>query len=371
VFATLRRVLLKIKTKGFEWTVRRIRRELYAPELPIVRSLNAKIFNTLNYLLRVKNYADNTTLNLIYDLRNAPATYNLGDVLFSAELYVLKNSYTGINVHFVLPERPDHPVLSVSWEKVNYRLRQLLIPLAQMHGCVKAVSVYSNSKELLRIVGRKNTYPTYYHPLMNIQLPSGPNPFEYNEFRGQIKGVSASSFGKMLVDAFRERESISKPIITLVIRSQKYDSPRNSNLKDWFLFANYLKFTGYFPVLIPDTESMQDISSYPTDLAVFIEAAVNVDARMALYEISYVVMGTSGGALTLASFNPNVPFISMNFFPVGSINNTMEHLSEFWGEKLEKLNQVWWAHESSLFSLRPDTYDNLIYEFNSFTERSN
>ena len=137
----------------------------------------------------------------------------------------------------------------------------------------------------------------------------------------------------------------------------------------WFSFAQYLKSEGFVTIIVPDSEAIFERERFVGTSVIFDQAAVNIDIRMALYERSYLVMGSNGGALSFASFNPIVPFINFNFFPKGSINNTKEHLSVFWGKDFKNLDRRWWSHPYSKISLLEESFESFKFEFECFRKR--
>lgn len=360
-------ILKKVKNHGVLWAIVRLKDEISKPSLPVTKKIYNPVFRLVNNWARDENWVDGSTLNLVYDLRCAPATFNICDVLLSAELSLLMRNLKSIHVHLVCLR--DHNSGPHDSKIVVARLHQVLIPVCMLHQRVSGYTVVSSPDELLRIAGLPNTLPSYYHPKFNIQLPNGLNPFEFTGYKERLGGIRASSFGINYVDRILQQTGIKKPVVTLVLREQGYDPARNSNLAAWFTFAQYLKSKGFIPIIVPDSEAIFERERFIGTAFIFEQAAVNVDIRMALYEKSFLVMGSNGGALNFASFNPTVPFIQFNFFPKDSCNNTKEHLSVFWGENLENLDRRWWSHPYSKISLLDEEFESFKSEFECFEKR--
>jgi len=360
-------IVKKVQNRGVSWAISRLKDELTTPRLPVTKKIYNPVFKIVNNWARDEDWIDDSTLNLVYDLRNAPATFNICDVLLSAELSLLKSNSRSIHVHFVCLRNYNSDLHDS--KIVMARLHQVLIPVCMLHKRVSGYTVVSSANELLRIIGLPNTLPSYYHPKFNIQLPNGVNIFEFTEYKERLQGIRASNFGISYVERFLQHTGIEKQIVTLVLREQGYDPARNSNLAAWFSFAQYLKSEGFVTIIVPDSEAIFERERFVGTSVIFDQAAVNIDIRMALYERSYLVMGSNGGALSFASFNPIVPFIIFNFFPKGSINNTEENLSVFWGKKFKNIDRRWWSHPYSKISLLDESYESFKFEFECFKKR--
>ncbi len=80
------------------------------------------------------------------------------------------------------------------------------------------------------------------------------------------------------------------------MRHYAYSPARNSNLVAWARFADYLLARGYLPVFVPDTESLPEgVPAEVADYPEFVEGAVNLGLRLALYERAFVNLGINNG----------------------------------------------------------------------------
>ena len=70
-----------------------------------------------------------------------------------------------------------------------------------------------------------------------------------------VEGLRASNQGLRYIENWYTKNKIDIPVVSITIRQYEFDKARNSNIKAWVKFAHYLKDSGYFPVIVPDTES--------------------------------------------------------------------------------------------------------------------
>ncbi len=93
----------------------------------------------------------------------------------------------------------------------------------------------------------------------------------------------------------------------ITIRDSRIKPIRNSNLAEWIRAADWLKEQGFTPVFVPDTDRTE--AKFGEHI-VCIKAALDVQYRLALYELAALNLGVNNGpmALNLYSRRPMLYF---------------------------------------------------------------
>ena len=112
--------------------------------------------------------------------------------------------------------------------------------------------------------------------------------------RGAFRATEAA---RNYVDRWIAARGATGKVVTITVRHYAYSPARNSNLAAWARFADYLLLReGYLPVFVPDTESLPEgVPAEVADCPEFVEGAVNLGLRLALYERAFVNLGINNG----------------------------------------------------------------------------
>ncbi len=98
--------------------------------------------------------------------------------------------------------------------------------------------------------------------------------------------------------------------VTLTLREAEHWPHRNSNLPEWFKLAEYLSKQGERVIFVRDTakaaEPLEPFESHPL-------AALNIDTRLALYEVAKCNLFCSTGPFGLALFGTR-PWLCFQYF---------------------------------------------------------
>jgi hypothetical protein len=98
-------------------------------------------------------------------------------------------------------------------------------------------------------------------------------------------------------------------------------------LEAWARFAEYLEERGYLPIFVPDTESLADglpkiLETFPH----FIEGAINLNLRLALYERAFLNLGINNGPAFLFLVDETAAGLMFKIITRGVENNEEPYL---------------------------------------------
>ena len=103
-----------------------------------------------------------------------------------------------------------------------------------------------------------------------------------------------------------------KKLVTITIRNSFHQVRKNTDPGPWIAFANKIQKDGFYVIVIPDTNvALHSPTPEFQHLFHFPVAAVNLEIRMALYELSHLCMFSSNGPAALGFFNPNIQFVQI------------------------------------------------------------
>jgi len=138
-----------------------------------------------------------------------------------------------------------------------------------------------------------------------------------------------------------------EPFVTVSIRDSDVQVERNSNQAEWAKVCHYLQMMGYRVVVVPDTEALLQGKPCPVWHDLCPVAAINVDLRMALYELSQFSLFTSGGPFNLGVWDELVNYAVfklrcdgirgckeelLTLIGLEDGSNRGEHREHWWGE---------------------------------------
>jgi hypothetical protein len=145
--------------------------------------------------------------------------------------------------------------------------------------------------------------------------------------------------------------------VTITLRESTHWPHRNSNLKAWLRFAEYLRDRGEHVVIVRDTEKAFDnFADFETNP----RASVEIRERMALYESAKCNCFVGNGPVGLAMFSTQ-PWLQ--FVRVESPDAVYTpNMPKFWKESIgvEVGDQYPWSSPSQRIIWKPDDYENLV-----------
>jgi len=179
-------------------------------------------------------------------------------------------------------------------EQQRFRLKTLMVPLAEMSGtCIVA----KTREEAITLV-LPDCFPIGY----TVEKPIMAHMFGQIIRSGKGLWLKASPKAQQRVAAYLGQR---RPI-TMTIRDSDIKPLRNSNLPEWLEAARQLQKDGHDVLFVPDTDHpdrfFEGFDSYP-------EAAIEPDLRAALYAHSLLNLGIGNGPMGLCFYSALPYFI--------------------------------------------------------------
>ena len=140
------------------------------------------------------------------------------------------------------------------------------------------------------------------------------------------------------------------PYTTITLRESFRNKYRNSNVPAWMKFRKYLESRGKRVIMLPECE----------------DDPIDVLQRMALYTGAEMNLGTSSGPMALCMLS-DAPYIVNNICPTDTFDATYDM------EKLLRSTGYWqvqlpFANAKQLIGWEPDTYENIVREYESLMD---
>jgi len=220
-----------------------------------------------------------------YDLGYYPITYDFAYWLVRAEEARIQHDRPSLHIVFQ-PGKDDGFRLKtardfqLSTARKRWRLENLLAPLAYRIQSVSAVTILPERADV-------DT------PHFNI----------FDEIhKHALEPFSASDAAKAAI-----RAMFPKRYVVMTVRASDIQPERNSRISEWLKVSKWLGKRGFHVVFVPDTEAvlLGRQSGLPNEC---IPAALNVDLRLALYELAQFCLFTSGGPMALVQYARNVNY---------------------------------------------------------------
>lgn len=302
----------------------------------------------------------------IYDLEYYPNTFNFVEFLVLCNIESKKRDNKRYIILFI-PRKLNSLNNNIEYYKIidhssyKWRLYNLLIPLTYCSNLCINFNLFHDRQDAYNFIKDKEVFPNGY--TSNLHMPLKISSLYSSNETIYLGGISSPQHSLILVNNWIKSKNITKKIVTISIRDQKFDKVRNSNIKEWVKFSSYLYENNFLPIVIPDTESDLDLPTLFNNCYISYESAFNVLFRSALNEIAYVNLFVSHGPLSLCAFNNNTNYIIMHYGPKkGSMT---DHIKAYKDANDFKKGNYAFSKENQIRSWEEDTFDNILKEFKS------
>lgn len=237
-------------------------------------------------------------LTAVYDLASSPPTWEFITFLAEAERYRTDHGFTHIDILFSPGPfdgyRADY-FRMFSKEGCDAMMQRIVLP---------ACNLLPSVRNVIRLKEKPGVSPggDLFPPVWTPEYPARCYGPEHLQGGNRVLKATATA------TKWREKK-FKNPYVTITIREAEHWVGRNSDLNAWLMAADWLEENGYEAVFIPDT--------YGREIAGFtncIEAAWDVDLRLALYEGAELNLGVSNGPLALC-YVSEVPYIIFKLLP--------------------------------------------------------
>lgn len=217
-----------------------------------------------------------------YDLGHYPITYDFVYWLVRAEEARIKIGAQSLGIVFQPGDAEgfrhrtvrDYQLLP---ERKRWRLENLLAPLAWRLPSVSTVQISP-----VRIEKLATPHFNIFNDIHKVEL----SPFRASE-------AARAAVNAMYPD----------PYVTITLRQSDIQPERNSDQAQWAKVAEWLNGHGLDVVVVPDTDAVLRGENDGVWAYECIPAAMNIDIRLALYELAEFNCFTSGGPTALAAFS--------------------------------------------------------------------
>ena len=373
-------LLKKIRDRGLSWFWWRIKREIRNPrDGSFTETIINGVLRIRKKMTRTRTVkGEDNLLYSVYDLEIAPITFNITEFLIDSELEANRTGKEGFVVVFV-PNEEDALYVNEEYDSVIdshstlWRFQNIVLPLTTVAPKCKGVFILPDRSSVFSFINDHKVYP-YLYDGVNLRYLDESRLYDNLDRPGIIQGLKAPIQGCKYIQNWIKENDIKDPIVSITLRQYGYDKARNSRISEWSQASKYILESGFFPVIIPDTDQAFANNELFTNNElfknsyVFKECAWNMGLRMALYEASFLNFFVPNGPFHLANFMPNCSYIMMNALPEGSIVTTEAFIKN---RGMEVGENYRWATPDQRQIFKKDTYENIIFEFERFVEEIN
>jgi hypothetical protein len=239
-----------------------------------------------------------------YDLSVAPTSFDFATFLTRAEWRRRELSAARFRVVIVPADGDgfwDREPFSTDAKRL--RVERLLLPLTELFSACAGVDVCASRAEaesLLRgLEGPR--FPDAYTTAAPI-----PDTFQWAHVVAarvcgdELPGWSAPLALRRRVSDWLALQGATGRVVSITLREATYYEANNSRAADWGAFARGLLSSGFFPVIVRDTERADEPAPEPLrSLPIYREASRDVRVRAALYARSWLNLSVATGPMML------------------------------------------------------------------------
>mgnify|MGYP003973478721 CR=1 FL=1 len=277
---------------------------------------------------------EKSVLYFIYDLEKNALNFEFVNSLCHAELERVKRGLDLINV--VIVPRCEESVFDLSRAAVGggvesdnrWLMDNVIVPSVSLLPTSNSFTVLGRREEYRDLCCEKNinTFPLNYSISDPEELTS--HVYLYDESMEMSKyalPLIATDASKSFVKKWLINNNLYKnKVVAITLRECGYQKERNSDLKVWKEFADYIYKQGFYPVFVRDTYnsfSIDDLEGY----VVFHEVSWNIYLRIAFYEVVFLNMMASTGPHVFCTHNRRVKYVLFNPLSTDGYSSSEEY----------------------------------------------
>ncbi|MBG04572.1 MAG: hypothetical protein CMM59_10925 [Rhodospirillaceae bacterium] len=240
------------------------------------------------------------TLCAFYDLEVSPISFDFTVFLTLAELARNRSKAQRMRV-VIVPGKQDgfrQDDAAYSSDNKLWRLHNIVLPATTLLETDVAVDLCTE-RSAASDIEESHTGPIFpegysvQSPISDFFLSGVIAAAARNE---KVPSFHASSQAKDYMTRWLSHRAQGRKPVTITLRESDYNENQNSNKDAWLKFADGLDIEKFVPIFIRDTERTFDANDRDFDrFDVCIPAAVNLQLRMALYELSWINMMVPNG----------------------------------------------------------------------------
>lgn len=319
----------------------------------------------------MKSEITDSSLTAYYDLAVSPISFDFAVFLILAELHRRETDSDRLRV-IIVPGgqdgfREDDSAYDI--DNKRWRLQNIIIPLTTLLDHEVALEICPNRNAAANLMTRHKgpVFPEGYtvaEPVADFFLSS----IVAASARGKaIPSFRAGPQALRYMSEWLGHQAGDKKPVTITLRESDYNLNQNSNLEAWISFAGDLDLDIYCPIFVPDTAKC--FAPQPEPLLSFrtcTVAAVNLQLRAALYELSWLNMMVPNGPGELCRLSDSIRYL---YFKVvsGTADTTSTLLIASQG--IEIGGQLPHATPFQRLIWEPDDHAAIIREFDTMARR--
>jgi tetratricopeptide (TPR) repeat protein len=238
-------------------------------------------------------------LRAYYDLAVSPPSYDVCVFLYRAEM---ERIYLGLDAFdlIVVANRGNgfrHNLVYQPLNDMNWRLHHIVLPAHRLVPSCRRVIFYPDRNEAVREFDPSNpTFPAAY----KVGAPI-PKYLDSVILTGLYNGLPPATLRAPPAAVERMKSWVDHRVdgrkaIVISLRTEQFQPMRNSNIDAWVRFARSLDQAKYLPIFVRDTAALfKPPDPALTDLPVCDPAALDIELRLALYEIAHINLFVDSG----------------------------------------------------------------------------
>ncbi len=253
-------------------------------------------------------------LTAFYDLEVSPISFDFAVFAVLAERERRRLGASGLRF-FVVPAagsgfRSD----DAEYDEANkvWRLYNIVVPIAAMLERSDGITL-CRSREHARDIAASLPGPVFPEGY-NFDAPRAA--FLWSEIVAaatigeEIPSLRAGPQARTYMGAWLRARVGERRAVTITLRESSHAAVRNSNVEAWLSFARELDPTVYCPVILRDTEKVFETPPKEFDGLLLCEpATVNLELRMALYELAWLNLMVPNGPTELCRLSDTARYI--------------------------------------------------------------
>ena len=223
---------------------------------------------------------------VIWDIRHGPITFDFAVFLAIAECQrqlTHPNEKMAITIRTGAFRNESTRDEVMGQPEKEWRIQNIILGMCQLLPSIESVSVTPD-------------------PQGDFDFPEDPSkPPYHNRQLAELYRKGANALVYRAPEFAKALTKVSGPYVTLTLRTSRYFTQRNVDLRAWHKFYTYLASKKIQVIVIPDQEDVLSHQNYAQfQWPIYFPAALDLRLRLALYEGAIVNIG-SGGVYTIGT----------------------------------------------------------------------
>lgn len=270
-------------------------------------------------------------LYAFYDLEVSPVSFDFVGFLTMAEVERKALGLESIHVVIVPGKEGFRQGDSRPLEQLELRLKNIVLPMARFLPSNVNLTVCAGREEarLLEAFTARRIFPYGYRVAEPKSCYMCGEMVRLHKEGHHLPSLRAPADARGFIAQWLRDVARDRKVVTITLRESSLEPARNSLLAEWVRFAKGLDPEVYLPVFIRDTEaSLKPVPRALQGLTLFPEIPWNLDLRLALYELSFLNLGTNNGPFGMTDLCPQVRYLMFKVIVSGGIVTSLRFHEE-------------------------------------------